>query len=436
MRLIDALPRRLRGGLAGDTLAVGFWQAVRVAGQAIWVILIARLLGPDGYGTFVGVAGLATTLGGLTGLGMGLVMLQDVARQSALFDRRWRQAITVCLGSGAVLCAAFVLIAPWLFGGQVTFVVIAALGLSELLLFPLISLSAFAFSSRSRMGTAAALPAVMAAGRTLAALAFWLMTSQRTLEVYIGFHLLATLGCALLALFWVRRQLKPAPVAFEMSLRELREGGGFSLMWMVGNGLSSLDKTLVLRLAGAQVAGLYGVIYRFATVLALPVEALTMAAGPRLFRHGGGQTHAGLIPRMALLALGYSVLAGAALALLAGVLPWLLGPRFEPAVEGARWMALFVPAYAMRLLGSNVLMASNARIVRVVIEAMGLLALGAFALLWLPTYGLKGAVLMICTTEALLALACWTLIWRRGLSGSVAPVRSAAPDSRPPTARR
>lgn len=430
MQLIPPWSRRLRGSLAGDTLTVGFWQALRIAGQALWVILIARLLGPHGYGMFVGVAGLATTLGGLTGLGMGLVMLQDVARQSALFDRRWRQAMVLALASGALLCAAFIALAPLLLGAQVAFAVVVALGLSELLLFPLISLSAFAFSARNRMGTAAALPAVMAAGRTLAALAFWLLTTERTLATYVWFHLAATLACALVSLAWVRVRLRPRRVPLQISLRELREGGGFSLMWMVGNGLGSLDKTLVLRLAGAEIAGLYGAVYRFATVLALPVEALTMAAGPRLFRHGGGQSQGALIPRMAAVALGCSIGAGAALWLLAGVLPWLLGPRFEPAVAGARWMALFVPAYGMRLLGSNVLMASNARTLRVVIEALGLATLVGFALWWLPRFGLGGAVAMICTTEALLALACWAVIWRRGFSAGVAPGVPAAADIR------
>ena len=413
-RLRGWLARLPRGGLARDTARVAFWQAMRIGGQAAWVVLLARLLGPQGYGTFVGVAGLATAVGGFTGLGLGLVMLQDVAREPALFGARWRTALTVCIGSGVVLALLFVGLARWVVGPGVPLEVLVALALSELLLFPLVSVAAFAFSARQRMGIAAALPAVVAVGRVVAALAFGWLTPQRTLQAYVAFHTGTMLLCAGLAWAWVRLALKPSPEPFRLTKRELGEGLGFSVVWMVGNALFSLDKTLVLRLAGAEIAGLYAVTYRFAAVLALPVDALTMAAGPRLFRHGGGtQRQPGLIPRLVISALLYTLVAGMALWVMTGVLPWLLGPGFRPAVAAARWMALFVPCYGLRLLGSNVLMASDCKTLRAAIEGCGLVVLVLLAFCWLPAYGLTGAVAMICVTEGLLALAVWTVIWRR-----------------------
>jgi len=410
------LPSVWTAGLARETAHVGFWQVVRVGGQALWIILIARLLGPHGYGAFAGAAGLATAVGGLAGVGMGLVMLQDVARTPSLFDDRWRKAVVACLASGSALIILFTGLAPLVVGGSVSRLALLAIAVSELLLFPFISIAAFAFSARNRVGTAAALPALMASFRVLAAVVFWVAASTRTLDVYIWFHAAATLLCAGGAWLLVHWQLRPRPVPFRLARRDLGEGFGFSLMWLVGNALNSLDKTLVLRLAGAEVAGLYTATYRFAAVLALPVEALTMAAGPRLFRHGdGSHKQPQLIRRLLLIALCYGLVAAGAVWAMAGALPWLLGPRFEPAVTAARWMALFVPCYSLRLLGSNVLMASNCKTLRTIIEVCGLGMLIAFALLWLSHYGLEGAVMMICGTEALLALASWSAIWWRGI---------------------
>jgi O-antigen/teichoic acid export membrane protein len=408
------LQRILFGALARDTARVGFWQAMRIGGQAAWVLLLARLLGPQGYGTFVGVAGLATAIGGFTGLGLGLVMLQDVAREPALFGTRWREAITVSVASGLVLALLFAAAARWVVGLAVPLDVLLALALSEVLLFPIVSVAAFAFSSQQRVGLAAALPAMASLGRVLAALAFWLLVPQRTLAAYVWFHAGALLLCAALAWIWVHRALRPPARAFRLDRRDLGEGLGFSVVWMVGNALASLDKTLVLRLAGAEIAGLYAVTYRFAAVLALPVDALTMAAGPRLFRHGGG-THKqpGLIRRLLLGALLYTVVAGLVMSLVAGVLPWLLGPKFQPAVDAARWMALFVPCYGVRLLGSNVLMAGDCKKLRAGIESCGLGLLVLLAFCWLPAHGLRGAVAMICVTEAVLASAVWMAIWWR-----------------------
>lgn len=412
MNIPDSWRQRLRPGkLAQDTLNVGLWQGIRIGCQAAWVMLVAHVLGPHGYGTFAGAAGLATALGGFVGLGLGLVMLQDVARDPSLFDDRWRKASLACVVSGALLAALFITCASLLLSHRVPFLILLAIGLSELLLFPIVSMAAFAFSSRHRMGTAAALPAVAALGRVIAALAFWIFATNRSLGTYIWFHAVATLLCAVASWFWVQRALQPLPAAWRISRRDVGEGLSFSTVWLVGNSLSSLDKTLVLRLAGAEIAGLYSVAYRFATVLAMPVDALTMAAGPRLFRHGSGtEEQPGLIPKLLLSTLIFSLLAGCALWALADMLPWLLGPRFMPAVTAAHGMALFVPCYSLRLLGSNVLMASDGKVLRASIEAGGLLLLVILACLWLPTHGLQGAVAMICTTEATLAIAVWLVI--------------------------
>jgi O-antigen/teichoic acid export membrane protein len=409
---MSAWYERLRfGKLAQDTAFVAFWQTARIGAQTIWVILIARLLGPQGYGTFTGAAGLATAIGGFTGLGLGLVMLQDVARNSNLFGDRWRKAIVVCIASGLILALLFIGCASVVLDHRLRLSVLIAIAISELVFFPIVSVAAFAFSARHQMGIAAALPALMAVFRVLAAVVFWLTTRTASLEVYVWFHAIATLLCACVAWLWVTIQLRPERTALVLTRRSLSEGFGFSMVWMTNNALISLDKTLVLRICGAEIAGLYAALYRFAAVLALPVEALTMAAGPRLFRHGGGiEQQPSLIPRLLLSALVFGALMGTVLWACIGILPWLLGNNFQAAVGAARWMALFVPCYGVRLLGSNVLMTSDCKRLRVLIEGCGLALLIILALAWLPGHGLKGAIAMITTTEAVLALATWLVI--------------------------
>jgi O-antigen/teichoic acid export membrane protein len=80
-------------------------------------------------------------------------------------------------------------------------------------------------------------------------------------------------------------------------------------------------------------------------------------------------------------------------------------------------MAFFVPCYGLRLLGSNVLMASDSKRLRVAVEGCGLVALVLLGFGWVPAHGLDGAVAMICVTEGLLAAAVWVVIWRRRMYG-------------------
>lgn len=398
------------GRLARNTLWVMSWQGARVAAQAVWLVLVARALGPQGYGAFAGIAGLGNTLGGLAGLGLGLVMYQEVAKQPSQFGKRWRQTLAATAASGSLFALVFVL-----FGGNVLgysdLSVITGIALSELVCFPLVTAAAFAFAAHERMGWSAALPALLGGFRVLAVAAFFILEDTGTLAVYAWFHAGATALFAAVALLLVHVLLRPAAAPLRVSWRDLRDGVGFSAVWVTGNALTSVDKALVMRLAGNEVAGLYASAYRFATVLALPMDALAMAAMPRLFREGGGAvSNPHLIPRLLLVTLAYGLLAGGSLWLLADLLPLLLGEGFAGGTRAVRLMALFLPCYGLRVLAGNLLMARGRKTQRVLIEWAGLGSLVLFGVLWIPGHGLEGAVMMIIAAELMLAGAAWGVL--------------------------
>jgi O-antigen/teichoic acid export membrane protein len=408
-RVVQLIPK---GRLARNAAIAGCWQAARAGTQALWVVVIARQLGPQGYGGFSGIAGLATALGGFTGLGLGLVMMQEVSRRRDDFAGYWRLALRATLGSGVLLCLLFVLLGSKYVAAGMSTIAIIGIGLSELVCVPMVTLCAYALAAHERIGWAAALPAVLACARLAAAVCFWQLDVTRTIGVYVWFHVGGTSLGAALALLTIKLVLAPAPSAVGVRIQDIREGLGFSAVWAVGNALGSLDKTLVLRLAGSTTAGLYSGAYRLTTMLALPIEALTLAAMPRLFRKGGGdQNHPRMLAHLVLGTVGYAIVAAALLWAGAGLLPILLGAGFVPAVSATRWLALFLPCYGLRMLGSNVLLSSGRKRIRVLVESAGLLAMFCFAFWWIPGYGLFGAVKMIISTEATLAALTWVAIW-------------------------
>jgi O-antigen/teichoic acid export membrane protein len=403
-----------RGRLARNTVVAVFWQLVRVGAQALWVIVIARELGPQGYGDFSGVAGLATALGGFAGLGLGLLMMQEVSRCPSEFKTYWRIALRVTLTSGVLFCIAFVLIGTAYIGAEMTSLSFVAIGLSELLCLQLATVCAFAFAAHERIGWSAALPAVMACARLAAVVCFWGLSTTHTIDIYVWFHVVGTSAGALFALLALKLVLAPAPSTAKVRMQDIREGLGFSAVWAVGNTLGSLDKALVLRLAGSTTAGLYSGAYRMTTMFALPIEALTMAAMPRLFRKGGGdKSQPMLLTHLVLSTVGYSVFASVLLWAAASLLPILLGEGFLPAVSATRWFTLFLPCYGLRLLGSNILLASGRKGIRVGVESAGLLAMLCLATWWIPRYGLLGATAMIVASEAFLATLTWAAIFNR-----------------------
>lgn len=185
------------------------------------------------------------------------------------------------------------------------------------------------------------------------------------------------------------------------------------MVWFTNGAVASWDKALVLRLAGSELSGLYAAAYRFAALLAMPIDSLVMAVMPRLFRHGssvGGDP--GLLRYVFCAVAGYGIVAGAALALLAPALAWLLGPAFSVAIDVARGIALMVPLYGLRQLGGHLLVAHDRRKELAAIDTVALVLMTVLAILVVPTYGLTGAVIMIVTTELSLVIMTWVAVFR------------------------
>ena len=411
--LADVLRRFGLGKLAGNTIISTFWQCLRIAGQALWVIMIARALGAPGYGAFAGIAGLATTLGGFAGLGTGLLLLQNVSRDHAMFGAHWRKATLTTLASGLVLVVFFCLVARPIAGSYATLPVIAAIGLSELVCYPLVYVAGFAFQSHERLGWSGALATLMSGARLLAIVVFWFSAATMDLATYAWFHLGASVVTAMCALGLVRVLLRSPRARFELRASEVREGLSFSAVWFTGNALTELDKTLALRFAGSEIAGVYSAAYRLVSALTLPVASLALAAQPRLFRKGADPADGNprLVRHLALVAAAYGSAASIVLLVLAGLLPVLLGHAFESATKAARLLALVPPLFSLRLIGNTVLMTSGRQLVRVAIEILGVLLLIGLASVWMPEYGVEGVAMTVTATEAALAATVWAVLW-------------------------
>ncbi len=101
----------MKAKLFQKTSLIALWQLIRAAAQAVWMVLLARALGPADYGQLAGLAGLATTIGALSGIGLGLLMLQQASRDRTTFTRTWANALALTVASGLGLTLAYPVIA-------------------------------------------------------------------------------------------------------------------------------------------------------------------------------------------------------------------------------------------------------------------------------------------------------------------------------------
>ncbi len=411
------------GSLARTSLQVMVWQGVRLVCLAAWIVVAARGLGAQDYGIFSGIAGTASALAGLVGLGSGMLMYQYSASDASRFSPYWKQTWVLCAFTSLPL--ALLLFPAVLGSASISLTGISLIAASEILAFPYVTNAAFAFAAHERMGWAAALPAASALLRLIAIVAFSVLPIAHSLDHYLFLHLLASLGGAAFALLAVKRLLAPRPQRWQMQPGDLRHGAGHAASWTSTTAVTTFDKSLVLRAGGDTTAGLYAACYRIAAVAAMPLDAMVMSAMPRLFRaNQDPERHRRLVLAMTAAAAAYTGIVAALLWWGAALLPHVLGPDFAAAVPDLRWMGLFVLGYSLRQIGCNVLVGRGFKLRKTLIEAMGLLAMALLSAWLIPRYGLTGAIWMVICAEIGMASAAWATLW---LSAGKAAPRVTAP---------
>lgn len=403
------------GVLARNTFGIAICNGVRILAQLAWVVLLARTLGAEGYGVFSGIAGLAITVGGFVGLGLGLKMYQDVAREPSLFVERWSQACMGVVWSIAPTGGILFLLAAMMFH-EISLLTLLLIGGAELIGAPLVSLAAFAYASKGRVIAAAAAPVVMAIARVLAVLAMISIHARPELVTYATLHALFTGAAAVAVLASAALKLGAHWHPARLTFLEIKEGLGFSALWASGIAFGALDKALVLKDSNAGVAGAYAASQRFASIVAMPVEALVAAALPRMFRRGAGlQESPRLIPMLFLATSMYGMIAGVCLYWGADMLIWLLGPTFESTTAATRMLAIYVPVYSLRILAAHMLLAHGAVRYRVVAEILAIVVMAVAVSSWVPHLGVIGAAASLILTEMILLclLTIGAFIYRR-----------------------
>src|SRR5215208_2552892 len=82
--------------------------------QAAYFIVIARSLGANGYGAFVGTAALVGILAYFGSLGYDNLLIKNVARDPKLFEKYWGNALMMTLFAGSILVSVVMLLSHYL----------------------------------------------------------------------------------------------------------------------------------------------------------------------------------------------------------------------------------------------------------------------------------------------------------------------------------
>lgn len=375
----------LSGPIAKSTIKTTFVLGLRLVVQAGTLLCVARMLGPEQFGAFAGVAALAVLMGTFATFGTHLVLLGEVSKDPASRAGVLAYAVPTTLITGSLLFALYLGIFQLGFSSLgLSLTAMACIGLTEMLILPLFLLPATEQLALEKTAQSQLLIVTPLALRMLAALAVMLAAPEQPLTLFASLYLgtaLAALG--MMKLYkrdgWLRIKDWHLP-----RLAQLKHSSGYATLAMTAAGPSELDKMLAVKLMPLGASGLYAAASRVIGAAVLPVTALLLSAMPKLFRNNH-QHHAkgySLARWLLLSVASYSFLLSFLLYLISPLIGQLFGDKFHEITPILQLLCFAVPGLALRHTGASILMTLDLPWHRAGVEVFSMLALAFLAIIF------------------------------------------------------
>jgi O-antigen/teichoic acid export membrane protein len=404
MRLIHRLKR---SSFARDAGHLTLGQGLRLVIQAVYFVLIARLLGPNRFGAFASIVAMAGVLSPFSGLGTTNLFIKNVRSGKRSAGVCWGNGLVATLTSGTLFVIAIFAV-DLLFQLRIPLGVAAAVCCSDLVLLRITELAMFGFGAIDRMKENARQAVVSSALRLIAIAVLVPFGHRVTLLWWAWAYFLATAAGTAYAvsratLSWGRPQFD-----FSGLRADVREGIYFSVGTAAATVYNDIDKVMLGKISFVQV-GVYAAAYRIIDVSMTPVRALVSAAYPHFFRLGVG----GIAPTYSYArtqigrACLYSLILGPALWVGAPLLPHLVGASYEQTVPALRWLALLPLLRSVHSFFADALSGAGFQGLRCLIQIVVAGVNVGLNLIILPAYGWLGAAWTSLASDGLLLLCLW-----------------------------
>ena len=388
-------------------------HCVRIGLQAVYFVMIARLLGADGYGAVVGVAALACIFAPFASFGSGNILIKNVARDPTTFARYWGMALVITFVSAGVLITAVLAMARFTLPASISWSLVLTFAVAELLFGRLLDLAGQAFQAFQRLHRTAQFQMTMSVTRVGAVLLLSTGMVKATPEAWGAFYLVSTAISTIVALWLVHRELGRPDFSAVRECLELRQGFYFSVSLSAQNIYNDIDKTMLARYSTLDATGIYGAAYRLIDIAMTPVRSLLYSAYAKFFQHGESGVRGSLAfaRRFVPTASGYGLFAALALWFGVPVVSLVLGREFERTIEATRWLALLPFLKTLHYFGADTLTAAGHQGLRSGIQVV-VAVFNVLVNLWIiPIYSWRGAAWSSLASDGLLAVLVWAAVW-------------------------
>jgi O-antigen/teichoic acid export membrane protein len=402
--LRSAISKLINNKMAQNTAWMGVAFGGKLLLQALYFVIIARVLGPERFGNLSGLLAYLNILTPFAGWGTGNLIVMYVSRNPEVFRKYWGNALITILISGGLLVIVSLIISNWLFSIQDYLFFTLLFSITHLLIIPSVDAAGHAFQAFEKLNTTAALFLLNGFMKLVAAIGFVLFPFDMSLNTLAIYYLLANLLTSLVSLTLVTRRIGYPEIKLSFLVKHFVEGFYFALGVSSKSIYTDMDKTLLLRLDTAVNTGIYTAAYRIISFTIVPLQAITSAGYARFFRAGtsGIKSTLSLSFRIIPMTGLYGVVVGIILYIVAPFFPIILGPEFNASIDALRWLCVvpFIQSFhyliAVAVTGAGHQRGRSA--IQVTVGVINILLN-----IWLiPMYSWKGAAIATIASEATL----------------------------------
>jgi len=373
--------------------------------QAAYFTVIARALGAQHYGAFVGVVGLVGILSPFGTLGSGNLLIKNVARDRRKFHANFGLALLTTIAVSSMLFLLVVSISRYFLPATIPSTLAMLVAASDLFGTSITVICGQAFQTFERLKWTASINALLSTLRLVGAFILIALYHNPSALQWGCFYFGSTSLAAIVALGLVFAKLGPPELSLARTATEFREGFYFSAGKSTETIYNDIDKAMLARLGTLEATGIYGAAYRLIDVSFAPVASLLAAAYPGFFRAGASGISAAIQYAKPLFwrALAYATLVSGAMIAGAGIVPYILGSEYRLTVEALRWLAILPILRAVHVFLADALSSAGYQGLRSSIQ-LGVAVFNVLINLWIiPAYSWRGAAWSSIASDALLA---------------------------------
>ena len=383
-----------------DTSWLLFARLINVLVQATYFIILARTLGAEHYGSFIGITALASLLFPFISLGSDDILVKEVSVNPTVFPSYWGNTLLILLINSISVTMLLLLLSRIIFPDDISLITVAFLLIADLLGLGLQEASNKSMRSIGLVDKAAVLIVLNTVGKLLAVLCLIVFINDSNIlanvnvESWSILYFVSSISVGLLAILATNKMVGKPRLNLSRIRSDLAQGIYFSIGMSANNINNNIDKTMLTSMATLDATGVYGSAYRFINIGDVPMIAMFNASYPKFFQQGalGWESCLNFARKLLPIILIYGVASFAAFQVFAPIVPQILGAEYQDAVSTLRWLAPLPLISALQLLIANTLTGLDHQRTRSIIQILAAVTNIALNIWLIPIYGLYGAI--------------------------------------------